>query len=52
VRESGRRRTLRAELDKIGCLAAENEGEEVEVDTSEGEDVRHFWRGGRQVAER
>jgi hypothetical protein len=52
VRGNGRGRALRAELDKIGCLAAENEGEEIEVDAGEGEDVRHFWCGSWQVAER
>jgi hypothetical protein len=47
-----RGRALRAEFDEIRYLAAEDEGEEVEVDAGEGEDIGHFWRGGWQVAER
>jgi hypothetical protein len=47
-----RGRALRAIFDEIGCLAAKDEGEEIQVDASEGEDVGHFWRGGWQVAKR
>jgi hypothetical protein len=46
VRGNGRGRALRAKFDEIGCLAAEDEGKEIEVDAGEGEDVRHFWCGG------
>lgn len=42
---------LRAVFDEVGRFAAEKEGEEVEVDAGEGEDVRHFGRGGGEVAE-
>lgn len=42
---------MRAEFDKVCCFAAEQEGEEVEVDAGEGEDVGHFGRGGGEVAE-
>lgn len=30
---------MRAEFDEVGRFAAEDEGEEVEVDAGEGEDV-------------
>lgn len=42
---------LRAVFDEVGRFATEEEGEEVEVDAGEGEDVGHFWRGGGEVAE-
>ena len=42
---------MRAEFDEVGCFAAQDEGEEVEVDAGEGEDVGNFGRGGGEVAE-
>lgn len=42
---------MRAVFDEVGRFAAEEEGEEVEVDAGEGENIGHFGRGGREVAE-
>lgn len=42
---------LVAVFEEVGEFAAEEEGQDVEEDAGEGEDVAGFWRRGGEVAE-